>query len=667
MLVETGHFALILALAMSLIQSVLPLVGAQRGDERLMGVAKPAAQLGAILLGFSFLALMNAFLVSDFSVRIVFENSHVAQPLLYKIAGVWGNHEGSILLWVLILAVFGGSVATFGSQLNPGLRARVLSIMGMIAFLFLLFILFASNPFDRLDPAPLTGTDLNPVLQDPALVLHPPFLYLGYVGFAVSFAFAIAALISGQIDAAWARWVRPWTLAAWLFLTIGIALGSFWAYYELGWGGWWFWDPVENASLMPWLAGTALLHSALVVEKRNTLKVWTIFLAILAFSLSLVGTFLVRSGVLTSVHAFALDPTRGVFILAILIIAIGGALSLFAWRARSFKGGSPFSPVSRETALILNNLILMVVCATVFSGTLYPLFVEAIGGGRISVGPSFFNQSVGPFLLLLLVFVPFGPLLAWKRGDIFGVMQRLWAAAALSLLVCLTVWAFMSDGPFLAPFGIALGVWVVVGAFTDIALKSKLFRLPFRTSWARAVGLPRSTYGTLLAHAGVGILLIGIVGATAWRVEDVSVLGVGEKRDVAGYTVTLTGLGRLDKDNYQSTVGTFQVVRNGKVVRDVHAERRYYWTVENLTSEVGLHQTLLGDLYIVLGEPRGDQSPPSFIVRIFYNPLISWIWAGALLMGAGGFVSLMDRRLRVGVPNRSRASRKTPKPEPLET
>src|SRR5215510_6659937 len=452
MIAESGHYALVLALALALVQASVPMVGAQRNDPVLMATAVPTAVAQLVFIGIAFTALTLAYVGSDFSVVNVFENSHSLKPLIYKISGVWGNHEGSMLLWVLILALFGALVALFGANLPLSLKANVLSVQAWIAVAFILFILATSNPFLRLVPAPAEGRDLNPLLQDPGLAIHPPLLYVGYVGLSISFSFAIAALIEGRIDAAWARWVRPWTLLAWIFLTLGIAMGSYWAYYTLGWGGWWFWDPVENASFMPWLAATALLHSALVMEKRDALKIWTILLAILAFSLSLIGTFLVRSGVLTSVHAFANDPTRGVFILAILLLFIGGSLALFAWRAPLLKQGGLFAPISREGALVLNNLLLVTACATVFVGTLYPLALEAITGEKISVGGPFFNYTFVPLIVPLLIAVPFGPMLAWKRGDITAAGQRLMAAAILALVVALVVLAWQQRGPWLEPF-----------------------------------------------------------------------------------------------------------------------------------------------------------------------------------------------------------------------
>src|SRR5918996_134024 len=473
------------AFALGIFQGCVPFYGAQRNDPVLMATAVPTAVAQLIFIGIAFAALTICYVNSDFSVVNVFENSHSLKPLIYKISGVWGNHEGSMLLWVLILALFGALVALFGSNLPLTLKAHVLSVQSWIAVAFILFILATSNPFLRLVPAPAEGRDLNPLLQDPGLAIHPPLLYVGYVGLSISFSFAIAALIEGRIDAAWARWVRPWTLLAWIFLTLGIAMGSYWAYYTLGWGGWWFWDPVENASFMPWLAATALLHSALVMEKRDALKVWTILLAILAFSLSLIGTFLVRSGVLTSVHAFAIDPARGIFILAIMGVFIGGALALFAWRAPMLAQGGLFALISREGSLVLNNLLLTTACAAVFVGTLYPLALEALTGDKISVGPPFFNLTFAPLIVPLLIAVPFGPLLAWKRGDLVAAAQRLLTAALIALGISILLLALHERGPWLAPFVIGLGIWLVLGALTEIAYRVKLVQTPVGEAWRR--------------------------------------------------------------------------------------------------------------------------------------------------------------------------------------
>jgi cytochrome c-type biogenesis protein CcmF len=649
MIVEIGHFALLLALAVALVQTAVPAWGAQTRDVRLMQVAEPAAfaQLGLIALAFA--ALTYAYVTSDFSVQNVWSNSHTDKPLLYKISGVWGNHEGSMLLWVLILALFGAAVAFYGTNLPDSLRANVLAVQAGIAVAFLAFIVFASNPFTRI-PLQVEGRGLNPMLQDPALSFHPPFLYAGYVGLSVAFAFACAALIEGRTDAAWARWVRPWTLAAWICLTLGIAMGSWWAYYELGWGGWWFWDPVENASFMPWLAATALLHSALVMEKREALKVWTILLAILAFSLSLIGTFLVRSGVLTSVHAFAVDPRRGLFILVILVVLIGGALALYAWRAPRLKQGQLFAPISREGALVLNNVLLTVACATVFVGTLYPLALESLTGEKISVGPPYFNSTFGPLMIPLLLAVPLGPVLAWKRGDLLGALQRLITVAAVTLVVLVAIFAAYWRGPWLAPFGIALGVWVVAGALSEWAARIKLGTVPTGDSLRRARGLPRAAYGTLLAHVGVGIAVIGIVSTTAWHSETVLSLKRGERGEIAGYSFVLHSVTLGQGPNYTEQVGRMTVTRDGAIIAELTPSKRLFETPRQTTTEAAIHAAWGGDLYIVLGDTLPDGA---FVVRAYFHPLVRLIWIGAVVMALGGALSLLDRRLRVGAPRRS--------------
>src|SRR5690242_19265453 len=532
------------------------MLGARQGDPSLMNVARSTALVQLLFVAGSFAALVTLHVTSDFSVVNVFENSHSLKPLIYKITGVWGNHEGSMLLWVLILALFGGLVAAFGNNLPLRQRALVLSVQAWIASDFYLFILITSNPFLRIANPPIEGRDLNPVLQDIGLAVHPPMLYLGYVGFSISFSFAIAALIEGRIDAAWARWVRPWTLMAWIFLTLGIAMGSYWAYYELGWGGWWFWDPVENASLMPWLAGTALLHSALVMEKRNALKVWTILLSILTFSLSLLGTFLVRSGVLTSVHAFANDPKRGIFILLILCIFIGGSLTLYAWRASALKQGGLFAPISREGALVLNNLLLTTACATVFVGTLYPLALDVLTGQKISVGAPYFNLTFVPLFAALMIAVPFGPLLAWKRGDLLAASQRLLAAGIAALVALAIAWAWARGGSALAPLAIALAIFVISGAVVDLVERIGLARVPFAKALHRARGLPRSVWGTAFAHAGLGVALIGIVCETTWNSEYIGTMHPGDARPIAGYQLTFDGMQQRQGPNFNEVVST---------------------------------------------------------------------------------------------------------------
>ena len=655
MIAETGHYALILALGVAIVQMVLPVIGTRFRDPQLTAVAVPAAQAEFILIGIAFIALTTAYVTSDFSVANVWQNSHSAKPMLYKISGVWGNHEGSMVLWVLILALFGAAVATFGNNLPRQLQANVLAVQGAIAVAFLLFIVTTTNPFVRIDPAPFDGQGLNPVLQDPALAFHPPFLYAGYVGFSMAFSFAVAALIDGRIDAAWARWVRPWTLAAWMCLTLGIAMGSWWAYYELGWGGFWFWDPVENASFMPWLAGTALLHSALVMEKRDALKVWTILLAIITFSLSLMGTFLVRSGVLTSVHTFAVDPERGVFILGIMAVFIGGAFALFAWRAPLLSQGGLFAPISREGSLVLNNLLLTVACAAVFVGTLYPLALEAITGEKISVGPPFFNLTFVPLIVPLLLAVPFGPLLAWKRGDLYAAAQRLMAAAVVSVAVMIVVLALNQKGPWLAPLGIGLGIWLLMGAATDIAYRAKLFNASSSESWRRMRNLPRAAYGSALAHAGVGLMVIGVVATTAWRAERIEALSPGDTVEIAGYQLKFEGVAPRQGPNYQERVGVFEVKRHGDFITELAPSKRAFAVEKSATTEAGIHNSWRGDLYVVLGDELKDGG---YSVRVYFNPLVRLIWIGALVMFFGGAVSLSDRRLRVGAPKRAKAKSK---------
>jgi cytochrome c-type biogenesis protein CcmF len=647
---EIGHYALVLALGLALIQSVIPVWGARRGDAVLMGTAGPVALAQFAFIALAFATLTHAYLVSDFSVENVFLNSHSAKPLIYKISGVWGNHEGSMLLWVLILGLFAALVAVFGRNLPLSLKANVLAVQSWITVAFLLFILKTSNPFIRLTPAPFEGRDLNPLLQDPGLAIHPPLLYVGYVGFSMSFAFAVAALIEGRIDAAWARWVRPWALTAWMFLTAGISMGSFWAYYELGWGGWWFWDPVENASLMPWLAGTALLHSAIVMEKREALKVWTVLLAILTFSLSLLGTFLVRSGVLTSVHAFAVDSERGVFILAILIAFIGGSLALYAWRAPSLKQGGLFAPISREGALVLNNLFLTAATGAVFVGTLYPLALEALTGDKISVGPPFFNWTFGPLMVPVLVVMVFGPFLAWKRGDLYGVAQRMAWAFALGLAAMIGAYALTAGGPVLAPVAIGLAVYIIIGSLLELAERVQLFRAPAATVWARAKGLPRSAWGTAFAHAGVGVMLIGIVGETCYRQELIVQMRPGETVSIAGYDLTFDGLVPRQGPNYTETLVRLGVAEGGVRTGELHPSKRVFTARNMPTTEAALKTRGFSQLYVSPGDPAPDGS---IALRLFYKPMVLLIWIGTLIMVFGGFLSLSDRRLRVGAPKPS--------------
>jgi cytochrome c-type biogenesis protein CcmF len=647
MIPELGHFALVLALALGLVQSVVPMIGVRKHDAALMQLAGSMAFAQFAFVMTSFAALTACYVTSDFSVATVYENSHSMMPLVYKFTSVWGNHEGSMLLWVLILSLFGALVAFFGGNLPVALKAHVLAVQSWIACSFYLFILLTSNPFLRLTPAPFEGRDLNPILQDFGLAVHPPLLYLGYVGFSIAFSFAVAALIEGRIDAAWARWVRPWTLAAWMFLTVGIAMGSYWAYYELGWGGFWFWDPVENASLMPWLAGTALLHSAVVMEKRNALKVWTILLAILAFSLSLVGTFLVRSGVLTSVHTFANDPARGVFILAILVFFIGGGLSLFTWRAPLLKQGGLFAPISREGALVFNNLFLTTACLTVFVGTLYPLALEALTGDKISVGPPFFNLTFGPLFLPLLFAMPFGPLLAWKRGDILGVAQRLLAAFAASLAAIAVVAAAEGGVSVLAPLGIGLAIFIMAGALTDIMERVGLFRVPLSVVSRRAAGLPRSVWGTAFAHSGMAVTLLGIVCVGAWASERIAELKPSQTISFSGFDLSFDGLVQRSGANYRELAGRFTARQGGVPVAIMEPAKRSFASRAATTTEAALLTHGFSQLYLSLGDVSPDGS---VAVRLYYKPMVLLIWIGAIVMMFGGMLSLTDRRLRIGAP-----------------
>jgi cytochrome c-type biogenesis protein CcmF len=650
MIPEIGHYAFILALAVAIVQSTVPLIGARARDAVLMDVAVKGAFAQFALIAIAFGALTTAYVSSDFSVASAYENSHTMMPLIYKITSVWGNHEGSMLLWVLILALFGALVAAFGGNMPTSLKATVLAVQSWIATLFYLFILLTSNPFARMSPAPLQGRDLNPILQDFGLAIHPPLLYVGYVGFSIAFSFAVAALIEGRIDAAWARWVRPWVLLAWIFLTAGIAMGSYWAYYTLGWGGWWFWDPVENASFMPWLAGTALLHSALVMEKREALKVWTILLAILTFSLSLIGTFIVRSGVLTSVHAFASDPTRGVFILVILLLLIGGALALYAWRASALKQGGLFAPISREGSLVLNNLLLSTACATVFVGTLYPLALEAVTGAKISVGAPFFNATFAPLFVPLLIAMPFGPLLAWKRGDIGAATQRMVAAFVIGIAGMLAAFA-LEGKPLIAICATGLAFYVLAGSLAEFVERTALFRAPLPTSLRRARGMPRSVWGTMVAHFGLGVTVLGIICETSWGVEQIGAYKPGDSIALSGYSLKFEGVFLREGPNYQEQVATFAVSKDGARVGVMEPSRRAFSARAMNTSQAALMSRGFTQLYLALGDANPDGTTT---VRAYYKPLVLLIWLGALVMAFGGALSLSDRRLRVGSPKLAR-------------
>ena len=642
MIVELGHFALVLAFAVALVQMIIPMIGAQRRDARLMALADPAAIVQFLLIGFSFAALTYAFVVSDFSLRLVVLNSHTDKPVLYKFAGVWGNHEGSLLLWVLALSGFGACAVWFGDNLPPSLKARVLSVQGAIGVAFLAFMLFTSNPFLRLEVPPMNGNDLNPLLQDPGLAFHPPFLYLGYVGLSMSFSFAVAALLEGRIDAAWARWVRPWTLAAWIFLTIGIALGSWWAYYELGWGGFWFWDPVENASFMPWLLATALLHSAIVVEKRESLKAWTILLAILAFGFSLIGTFIVRSGVITSVHAFANDPERGVFILMILAVFMGGALMLFALRAGALEARGVFGMVSRETALVVNNLLLAVAALVVFVGTIWPLVAELLWNRKLSVGEPFFNAAFTPFMVGLALLLPFGAMLPWKRAEAGRVARRLAPVAMLAVALLALVFALQSGRSAIGPVGAALGLWVVLGAGVDLWQRSGRGEISARIG--RLARLPRADWGKAVAHSGLGVTVFAVAAMTAWVTEDIRVVRVGESYQLGPYEIKLASVSEGEGPNYQTSVAEMMVSQGGVVLTTLHPEKRFYPVAGMPTTEAAIDQGLFRDLYLVIGDP---QDGGGFAVRGYIKPFADWIWGGAMLMALGGLLSLSDRRYRI--------------------
>ena len=647
MITELGHFALILAAMLAVVQMVIPLIGAHKRWSGWMAVAEPAAQAQFFFVAFSFGALMWAFITSDFSVLLVTENSHSLKPMLYKISGTWGNHEGSMLLWVLIVSLFGAAASIWGGGLPPTLKARVLSVQASIGVTFYGFILFTSNPFLRLVNPPFDGQDLNPLLQDPGLAFHPPFLYLGYVGLSMAFSFAVAALIEGRVDAAWGRWVRPWTLAAWIFLTIGIALGSWWAYYELGWGGFWFWDPVENASFMPWLLSAALLHSAIVVEKRESLKSWTILLAILAFGFSLIGTFIVRSGLLTSVHAFANDPERGVVILFILAFFTGGALTLFAVRAQAMEAKGVFSMVSRESALVANNLLLAVSCFVVFVGTLWPVVAEMAFDRKLSVGAPFFNAAFPPFMVALGLLLPLGAMLPWKRAKVKKTAVSLRYAAVLALALAGLVWAIQADRSLLGPVGVFLGAWIVSGASLDLWTRAGR-----SGQIGRLLRLPRADWGKAFAHAGLGITIFAIAGLTAWQKEDIRVANLNEPFSVGPFELTLVDVVEGRGPNYFTTMGVVEVTKNGRPEATLNPEKRVYPVAQMPTTEAAIDYRFTRDLYVVIGDA---QEGGGYTMRTYIKPFANWIWGGCLLMAIGGLFSLSDRRFRVAA-----GAKKTP-------
>ncbi|MEL6800254.1 MAG: heme lyase CcmF/NrfE family subunit [Pseudomonadota bacterium] len=655
MIVELGHFTLLLAFMVACVQMIVPLVGAHRGWRGWMAMGEPAATAQFILLAFSFAALTYAFVTSDFSLRLVVLNSHTLKPMIYKITGVWGNHEGSMLLWVLILALFGAMAAWFGGNLPPKLRARVIAVQGSIGVAFLAFLIFTSNPFLRLEVPPFDGQDLNPLLQDPGLAFHPPFLYIGYVGLSLSFSFAVAALIEGRVDAAWGRWVRPWTLLAWVNLTIGIALGSWWAYYELGWGGFWFWDPVENASFMPWLLAAALLHSAIVVEKREALKSWTILLAILAFGFSLLGAFIVRSGILTSVHAFANDPERGVYLLAITGIFTGGALTLFAARAGTMQAKGVFGVVSREGALVTNNVLLAVSCFVVFIGTIWPLVAEMFFDRKLSVGPPFFDAAFTPFMVALAIVLPIGALMPWKRASVSRAMQPLWGVLALSLAVGALVWTLQTGRTILAPIGALLAFWLVAGAAVDIWTRTG--RGDFGSKLRRLRNLPRADWGKAVGHAGFGITVFGVAALTAWQIEDIRVAQIGDSYEVGNYEVTLVDVRELEGPNYLSTMAFIDVIDNGRPLERLTPEKRVYPVAGMPTTEAAINNGFTRDVYVVIGDP---QAGGGWAVRTFIKPYANWIWAGSIIMALGGLLSLTDRRFRVAAGARKAPAQGVP-------
>lgn len=645
--VELGLFALILAFAIAIGQVVMGIVTWRNASASGVNYARRSAIVQFILVLLSFSALVYAFVESDFSVALVYENSHSAQPVLYRFTSTWGNHEGSMLLWILILTLFGAAVALASKGLPPQISVIVLANQSLLSAAFIGFTISTSNPFARLVRPPFEGRDLNPILQDLGLAIHPPLLYVGYVGFSVCFSFAMAALISGRIDAAWARWVRPWTMASWVFLTLGIAMGSYWAYYELGWGGWWFWDPVENASFMPWLAGTALLHSALVMEKRNALKIWTILLAILTFSLSLLGTFLVRSGVLTSVHTFAADPARGLAILGILVFFICGAFILFAVRGPTLRAGGLFAPVSREAALVLNNLFLATATAAVLVGTLYPLVLDAFTGIKISVGAPFFDLTFGALMIPLLIVLPFGPFLSWKRADLFSISKRLFFVVIVAFVVTVIFAAYTWQGASLLPIGFLLAFWVMTGAMADLAERSKLFRTDFATSMSRVKGFPKSVWSTAGAHFGLGVTVLGVVMVSGYETELITTMRPGDQATLSGFTIEFDREELVQGPNYNAVRATFLVGKNSNPTNSVFSEKRNYPARQTPTTEAGISTFGLSQIYISLGERAEDGNT---VVRVWYKPLITLIWYGALLMSLAGLYSLSDRRYRIAAP-----------------
>ena len=648
MIPEIGHLALILALVVAIAQGVIPLVGAKRGDAALMAFGRTGALVLFALVAIAFGSLAASFIRSDFSVLNVAQHSFTALPTQYKLAAAWGSHEGSLLLWALMLAGWSAAVALRSRNLPAAMLARVMAVLGLVSVGFILFLLLTSNPFERLVPAAPEGRGLNPLLQDPGMVLHPPLLYMGYVGFSVAFAFSIAALLGGRLDASWARWSRPWTTVAWCFLTMGIALGSWWAYYELGWGGWWFWDPVENASFMPWLVGTALIHSLAVTEKRGTFKSWTVLLAILAFSLSLLGTFLVRSGVLTSVHAFATDPARGVYVLGFLVVVIGGSLALYAARAGKVGGGAGFAPVSRESMLLANNILLVVAMASVLLGTLYPLFLDALYAGKISVGPPYFEAVFAPLMAPLVFLMGVGPVAAWRKATLPDLWTRLKWALAVAVAASLVIPLLLGRWSALVAFGLFLALWVVAATVTVVV--QRLSGAPQPTLAAKLRANSAAWYGMLVAHLGIAVFIIGVTLVKGYEVERDVRLAPGESAEVAGWTFTFRGVDTRPGPNYQALVGRVDLSRGGKLVETLHPEKRVYHASGQPMTEAAIDAGWLGDRYVSLGEPvTPDGYAGAWGVRIYVKPFVDWIWGGALLMALGGFLAIADRRYRIGV------------------
>jgi cytochrome c-type biogenesis protein CcmF len=640
MVPEIGQFALILALLLALTQATLPLIGAARGNRSWIAVAIPAGQAQFIFVAIAFCCLGYSFITNDFSVLNVAINSNSQLPLHYRLAATWGSHEGSLLLWTFMLGLWTVAVSLFSRHLPEEMVARVLSVMGVVSVGFLLFMLLTSNPFTRQFPVPADGRDLNPLLQDPAMVAHPPMLYMGYVGFSVAFAFAISALISGRLDATWARWSRPWTTVAWMFLTVGIALGSWWAYYELGWGGWWFWDPVENASFMPWLVGTALIHSLAVTEKRGGFKSWTVLLAIGAFSLSLLGTFLVRSGVLTSVHAFATDPKRGIFILAFLAFIIGGSLLLYAWRAKQVGLGSKFDLISRESLLLSNNVLLAVAAGSVLLGTLYPLIIDALGMGKLSVGPPYFNSVFVPLMVPAMFLMGIGPIARWKKSSLPELAVRLRWAFLASVATALILPFVLGQWKPLVSLGLMLALWIVTTALLNIRERVRVASGQLSV-WKRLASQTRSYYGMHLAHLGVAVFIVGVTIVTGYQSEQDVRMGIGDTVNAGGYTFRLLGISNVTGPNYQARQAAIEVSKNGAVVRQMYPEKRNYTATGSVMTETAIDSGLFRDLYISLGEQVNDGA---WSVRVYYKPFVSWIWGGAVLMALGGGLALSDRR-----------------------